>query len=272
MDLLSEYRQNGFVLFKGLFDKTEVDLIRDQAKDIFGLQMMRLGILPALRVSERKFEEGMFQLFERDLQTFTQCGKHAQHLVSLHRLALDSRITEVLAQLGLEFPNICTRPVLYFNSERLAKKPVYWKLSAHQDWRSMQGSLDAVIVWLPLVEIDQALGALEVIPGSHALGLLKAAMIDGYGNLLEPVDTSSAVPIQVERGDALFFSAFLVHQSGVNLTDSIRWSCHFRFNNMSDPTFIERGFPHPYIYKPIEELITADFPTKSMIHELFAVE
>lgn len=271
MDIASEYRRAGFVHLRGLFRPAEVEQIRAEAKEVFALQMRARGILPALDVPEAEFEQGMFRLFVEDLQTFSNCGKHAQHLISLHRLALDARITDVLAQLGLASPSICTRPVLYFNSARLATKEVYWKLAPHQDWRSMQGSLDAVVVWLPLVDINRALGALEVIPGSHRRGLLPADMVDGYGNLREPLDTSAAVAVEVARGDALFFSAFLVHQSGVNATDAIRWSCHFRYNNLREPTFVARGFPHPYIYRPIEELLTPAFPTRQMLDELFPV-
>jgi len=171
--------------------------------------------------------------------------------------------------LGLEFPNISTRPVLYFNSERLAKKEVYWKLAGHQDWRSMQGSLDSVIVWIPLIDIDRPLGALEVIPGSHCWGLLPADIVDGYGNLREPVDMSQARAVEIKKGDALFFSSFLVHQSGINVTNSIRWSCHFRYNNLREETFIARGFPHPYIYRPQEELITENFPDRSLVNKTF---
>ena len=133
----------------------------------------------------------------------------------------------------------------------------------------MQGSLDSVVVWLPLVDIDRALGALEVIPGSHRWGLLEADLVDGYGNLREPLDEAQAVAAEVERGDALFFSTFLVHQSGVNSTDSLRWSCHFRYNNLRERTFVERGYPHPYIYRPQEELITPDFPGRELLAELF---
>jgi ectoine hydroxylase-related dioxygenase (phytanoyl-CoA dioxygenase family) len=211
----------------------------------------------------------MYRLFEIDLQCFTNCGKQAQHLVSLHRLSLDDRIIEVLHELGLGFPNISTRPVLYFNAERLAKKEVYWRLSAHQDWRSMQGSLDAVVVWIPVVDVDRSLGALEVIPGSHRWGLLESDLVDGYGKVKEPLPTSNVVPVEVERGDALFFSAFLVHRSGTNVTDAIRWSCHFRYNNLQEKTFIQRGFPHPYIYRPRAELISPDFPSASAVAEAF---
>jgi len=263
------YKDQGFALAKGLFRRAELEAIRHDAKRVFAAQMLRHGILSSPNVSESEFEQGMFKLFELDLQGFVNCGKQAQHLISLHRLSLDERIMAALGKLGLSFANISTRPLLYFNSRRLAKKEVYWRLSTHQDWRSMQGSLDATVVWVPLIDINRSLGALEVIPGSHRLGLLRSNMIDGYGHVDEPVDTSRMVPIEVEAGDALFFSALLVHRSGTNITDSIRWSCHFRYNNLAEPTFVERGYPHPYIYGPQEDLITADFPTGEQVARTF---
>jgi phytanoyl-CoA hydroxylase len=67
------------------------------------------------------------------------------------------------------------------------------------------------------------------------------------------------VSIEMERGDTLLFSAFLVHRSGTNRTESIPWSAQFRFNNLAKPTFIRRGYPHAFIYKPVQELLTPDF-------------
>jgi len=263
------YRKNGYVLCKGLFSREDVARVRDEAKNIFIAQMLRHGIVSTGGLSEAQFDNGMFALFERDVAGFANAGKQAQHLISLHRLSLDDRITERLNRLGLSFPNISTRPLLYFNAERLAKREVYWRLAPHQDWRSMQGSLDSIVVWVALVDINQSLGALEVIPGSHHWGLLSADMLDGYGHLHDAVPQHSFLPVEVKAGDALFFSTLLVHRSGTNVTDTIRWSCHFRYNNLSEATFIARGYPHPYIYQPQAELITPGFPDRAQIRQLF---
>lgn len=264
------YKKEGFLLHRGLLDPAELGEIREQAQAVFLTQMRRLDLVPAGELSQRAFEDGMEALFRADLGVFSNCGKQAQHLISLHRLSLDQRLITPLRELGLEFPNISTRPVLYFNAERLAKTQVYWKLDPHQDWRSMQGSLDAVVVWVPLVDIDRRLGALEVIPGSHTWGLLDADLRDGYGHLGESPDEASFLPVEVQLGDVLFFSSLLVHRSGTNVTESIRWSCHFRYNNLDEPTFVERGFPHPYLYRPQEELITEGFPTRAALSEIFS--
>src|ERR1043166_965013 len=104
---------------------------------------------------------------------------------------------------------------------------------------------------------DLDLGALEIVPKSHVLGLLESVENDWY-RTVEGTADDKYVSVEVKAGDALFFSAFLLHRSGNNITDSVRWSCHFRYNDLAEPTFIERKYPNPYIYKPEQDLITKD--------------
>jgi len=43
-----------------------------------------------------------------------------------------------------------------------------------------------------------------------------------------------------------------------------------RYNNLDEPTFIERGYPMAYIYKPETELVTPNFPTVEQLKEVFS--
>ncbi len=267
---IDRYRRDGFLHLPGFFDRQMIEEIRREAKQVFLMQLRRdvaAGRI-ALEPSEEDFERMLFEYFRRDMAGFANCGKQIQHLISLHRLSLEERIRGTLVQLGLEFPNICTRPVLFFNSRHLATKEIYWRVFAHQDWRSMQGSLNSVVVWLPLCDIRRELGALEIVPGSHRLGLITSEVVERFGKV-DGIDEQAFEPVEVRQGDALFFSAFLVHRSGTNSTESIRWSCHFRYNDLAEPTFVERGYPHPYVYQPTEELLTPNFPTVQQVRRIF---
>jgi hypothetical protein len=263
------YNQNGFLLLKRFFHKDEIMRVLEEAKDVFKAQLKRYRLDSEDFTVEANFDKALYALFEQDFQEVVNCGKQVQHLISLHRLGTDPRILDRLRALGLAFPCISARPVMFFNSRRLAKQEEYWRLGAHQDWRSSQGSLDAITIWVPLVDIDKRLGALEVIPGSHKWGLLESENVSYYGKISEEITASEFLPVEVERGDALVFSSFLVHRSGTNSTEAIRWSIHFRYNNLSEQTFINRGYPHPFIYKPQEGLITPQFPEKELLANLF---
>ena len=118
------------------------------------------------------------------------------------------------------------------------------------------------------MDIGETLGPVEVVPGSHKQGLLTTEVVHGFGKV-DRYDDGSFRLTEARQGDAIFFSAFMVHRSGTNSTESIRWSCHFRYNNLRERTFIDRGYPHPYIYRPQEELITPEFPSQEMLGEIF---
>jgi len=146
----------------------------------------------------------------------------------------------------------------------------HWKLDAHQDWRTGQGSLDSAVIWFPMVNAGADLGALQVIPRSHKNGLMAASTSGYQGGITAELKDDDFVQTEFEVGDLLIFSAFLVHQSGNNITDNIRWSVQLRYNNLAEETFIERGYPMAYIYKPETELVTPDFPTPQQLETVFA--
>lgn len=265
---LDAYRRDGFVIIKDFFRSAEIVALREAAKDVFMAQLHHHRLADDSILDEVSFERALFAYFKHDLQGFINCGKTCQHLFELHRLGLSEQVYTSLQALGVSRPVISTRPVMYFNSLHLATDVSHYKTPPHQDWRSMQGSLNSIVVWVPLVDIPDSLGPLQVIPGSHRWGLLESAP-DNWFRQIKGLSEELYVPISAKVGDAVFFSAFLVHQSGDNQSDSIRWSCHFRYNDLDDPTFVERHYPNPYTYRPQQELIHPGFPEVRHLEQLF---
>lgn len=202
------FNEQGFAHLKSFFDVDEIIRVREDAKFVFIKQMSHLGIIGSGPISEEQFERSLFEYFIEDRQGFINCGKTCQHLISLHRLSLSNRLIEKAKQFGLACPSICTRPVMYFNSRHLAIADVYYKSPPHQDWRSMQGSLNALVVWVPLVNINEKLGALQIIPGSHLMGL-QDSIEDEWFRHIETTKNEHYVSVEVEAGDALFFFCIL---------------------------------------------------------------
>lgn len=268
------FKKNGYLLLDNFLPKQDVEIVLRDAKNVFLRQFIEKKYISQCsleELNEEQYNSFLYRLFEEDIECLSNCGKQAQHLISLHTLSLSSKIVELLNQVGLETPIISTRPVLYFNHPKLAKQKVFYKVDAHQDWRSMQGSLNSVVIWIPLVNMNKELGALEILPGSHLDGLRTDHVENGFGMvLLSEEEKERLISVEVNAGDALLFSSFLIHQSGDNMTDKPRWSCHFRYNDLDDPTFIKRKFAHPYIYKPMDELITKDFPLINDLSKIYS--
>ena len=246
---VQSYHDNGYLITKNLVPSGDIHEIRRDAINIFTRQLTRCGYHPE---SYEAFERDLYTFFMKDQEAFINCGKHMQHTISLHKLSLCPQILEVLKKIGLSSITICTRPVLFANSKHLATKDIYHTIPAHQDMYSMKGSANSVVVWLPLVNATKNLGALQIVPKSHKMGLITSSVVDGFG-MVDLYEDKHFISLELDVGDAVFFSSFLVHRSGINSTDSIRWSANFRYNDVDDADFINRKFPHPYIYKPMDK-------------------
>lgn len=268
--LREQFNRDGFVILRKFLDKEVINTIYTDARKIFAVQIKRVTGKSVDIYDRDEFENAMFAFFEKDFNAFVNTGKTVQHTFSLHRLGLDPQIENVLKEVGLSSPIIGARAAMQFNSRFLSKDgSKHWKLDAHQDWRTGQGSLDSTVIWFPMVDAGADIGALQVIPGSHKIGLKESSTSGYQGGITADLNEGEFVQTQFEVGDILVFSAFLIHQSGNNITNNIRWSVQLRYNNLDEPTFIERGYPMAYIYKPETELVTPDFPTVAQLREVF---
>ncbi|WP_070400233.1 phytanoyl-CoA dioxygenase family protein [Hydrogenophaga sp. PML113] len=271
MDIIDTYKRDGFVCLPNAVDPAEVNAIRQEAQAVFR-QMFGKNRIVEQGHGEQGFADALYALFNANYQDFIGAARAAQHILGMHRFVVSERITQLLQRLGLAMPIVCVKPIIYFNSRHLAKIEGHYKTPSHQDWRSMQGSLNSVVIWVPLVDIDVSLGAIEFIPGSHLQGLAPTEKDTWYRHIPNSVAPAEAfVPVEVKAGDLVVFSAFAVHRSGNNVTQAIRWSIHVRYNDAAESTFIDRGMPHPYaVYRPEQELVTPDFPTPEQLKAAFA--
>jgi len=105
----------------------------------------------------------------------------------------------------------------------------------HQDIRYWSFDRPELIsVWLALGSETARNGALSVIPGSHRLALDRGRL-DGALFLRTDLPENqeligSAVPVELEPGDVLFFHCRLFHAAGMNLTERVKHSLVFTYH------------------------------------------
>lgn len=243
MSKKEELLENGIVLYKQFFSPKKIKNLKNKSCEIFQRQFDKFGY-------NSDFNTNMFRLFEEHNEIFINCGKTIQQgLIELYNLSIDKKILKTLKKLGIKTPNMCTRPVLFFNHPKLAKDVYYYKTPPHQDWPSMLASHNSLVVWIPLINVNSQNGSVIFYPGSQKLGPLDYKSIGGFAKVDIPTGFEP-VQIDLEVGDIVIFSTLLIHESGDIINDEIRWSCHFRYTDLDEEDFIDRGFPSPYIYKP----------------------
>ena len=165
------------------------------------------------------------------------------------------------------------RQVAVDMAEELKIPDGYFGFVPHQDFPSVQGSLDGVVVWLPLVDVSRDNYPLEVIPRSHYEGILPA--VENNSSTWE-TDTSrytndDYLPIEVNVGDVVLMSLFTVHRSSqIGKAGQLRIALSTRFDNADEATFIDRCYPTAYIRTVEREQYLKGFPTPQQVARIFS--
>jgi hypothetical protein len=268
------YRRDGFVVAPGLIPQADLDAIADDIWGVFSRRARVVGSAVPKGNDHAAFSRLLLDFFAHDRASYLAAARQTQYLASIHRLGLSDRILSLLACLGVEVPSQSTRPSILFMADGLRIEGGYHKTPSHQDWRSVQGSLDCVTLWLPLYDVGLDDYPLEVVPGSHRLGLLPSTD-DPFGHRIvesEVPDERTFRPLTLGRGDLVVFSGFLVHRTGARGGNRVRVALGYRFNNAAERTYIERNYPIPYVYRPDMRLLQEDFPTAADVAAYFPSE
>jgi hypothetical protein len=120
----------------------------------------------------------------------------------------------------------------------------------HQDYWFSMCSTDGLVAWIPLMDVDDEIGGLEVLPypkeGRKLYAARRGSYADSYADsivLNEDVDTSAAVKPTVKAGDVLFFRFDTLHRSLPNVSrDRCRWTLLLRMVSFTDPQFASHDF------------------------------
>ncbi|MGZ6038929.1 MAG: phytanoyl-CoA dioxygenase family protein [Phenylobacterium sp.] len=268
--LAEDYRRDGFVVVRGLFSPPTLQATAAEMVATFRARAQALGLDLPDGIDQRAFSELAAGLFQKDIPAYMAAAKLTQYLVSVHRMGVSPELMGVIDALGLNLPAVSTRPVIHYMADRLKIPGGYQKSPPHQDWRSVQGSLDGLTVWTPLYDVGPADYPLEVIRGSHLGGLLESQPdMPQYRVLASLYDETAFEVVPLKAGDAVIFSGFLVHRTGERGGEAMRVAFSFRFNNVAEPTFAERGFPDPYAYRPDPAIVTPGFASAADVSRVF---
>lgn len=267
---LAQFHRDGFAVVHDLVDIDTLDQVATDIGGVFGRRARAVGLDDDDPVDQPGLSVLLTRLFARDREAYTSAARQTQHLASVHRLGVSPELMRVVNGLGLAVPAVSTRPVIHYMADQLKIDGGYHKTPIHQDWRSVQGSLDGISIWLPLFDVGVSDYPLEIIGGSHRGGLLPS-VDDPFGHRVADghVDESQFAPLPLHRGDVAFFSGFLVHRTGMAGGTTVRIALSYRYNNAAEPSFVARNYPSPYVYRPDMRLLTDDFPTAADVRHLF---
>lgn len=269
---IASYKQRGFLVAKGLVPKKSIEIVHCELSQILYAQIRHLNPQSTLSCQSNTVYELLRALFDMDQVRYLACLRLAARLYSLQALMMHPAVRAYCHSLGIEMPVMQSRTVFHVMSNELKFGNGYFGFDVHQDWPSLQSSLDMVTVWIPLVDVDANLFPIEAIPGSHLKGLCRGGMSE-HINTIDPSEyqESEFVRLDAQRGDVVFMTAFCLHRSAVDGRDhDVRLAASCRYENAMEQHVIEHAYPYSQQNIIRREPIIENFPTQEQVKAVFS--
>jgi hypothetical protein len=202
---LEAFRKDGFVHIRGVLDPDEVGRHR---------QVVDRAVEARKRNDSRRLDEK--SLYE---QSFIQCQYLWEDFPEVGRLTFHPRIAGLAAAL------IGAVRVRLWHDQALYKEAGGRETEAHQDhpyWPIRE--LDTLTAWIPLTRVDETMGCMGYVPGSH-LGPAEFTDIfsaNGAGKTLESRQERPPIFVPCEPGDVIFHHGLTVHMAKPNRSADLR--------------------------------------------------
>jgi len=225
---VEQYREEGYLVVRGLLDPEEAAALRKECHDIAD----RLGRTRNLDATWGAARTAVASPVETKI---LHCHDVQFYSAAFTKLICDPRFTDVAAAL------MGTENVQLHHTKMFIKPPEKGSpFPMHQDapfFPHDKHSMMAAIFHFDDAPLEK--GCVRVVPGSHKLGLLDHLPDGGWHLPVDQYPIEDAVPIPAKAGDVLFFSYLTIHGSGINVSNEARTTVLVQYRDPEDPPTIK---------------------------------
>lgn len=243
----THFHEEGYVAIEGALPPEDLDPLIADFDELVG------DIATELAAEGRIVDQYADLPFERRLAALTcAAGASLQRRVSFpanHRRAMFDFITNTrLLDLveGLVGPEIHCHPSQHVRPKLPAFigeqcRDFSFLSPVHQDSAALLQEADETLLvtsWIPLVDVSQDMGPVEVYPGLHKGEIRRHMGVHGAGLTIAPEAQPDIVPVPVPlaKGSVLLLHGRTPHRSRPNGTQVVRWSLDLRWNDARKPS------------------------------------
>ena len=236
-DRVEEYERDGFVVVRGLLQARDLEPVRRVIMAQVDREACRMRDAGAIadRHENAPFERRLYEVYRGSRR---DAGLWNREVFSreLYDFGMNPGI--------LDLAESILGPEIQFNGDYWVRSKLPHESLTTYPWHQDSGYYGAATekhhilsLWIPLVDVDEVNGCLQMMPGSHRWGLLPT-MSDGGGHLQPREDIEErgqGVAVTMAAGDVLAFHNLTFHRSTMNRSDAIRWSIDLRYSAIGVP-------------------------------------
>jgi hypothetical protein len=245
------WRRDGFVSCANLLSESEIDLLfRVIWKHYCGVTGATYGKQSQQFWKDQEFHQTLIELRSKEPKRFGQIYDRIQTNSVVQSIALKQTITEVAARLLSDDAMCLSASGVTFRID--PPHDVRNALNWHQDQSYMpvnRNGLHGLVFWIPLQDTNHENGAIRVRVSSHTQGHINvplgesgAGSSEQYAVPLTQMADYDDVQVGAKAGDAVVMPMNLVHASGHNGSDRIRFTLLVRFHRSLVPDFLPFRF------------------------------
>jgi len=237
------YKKNGYFVYK--IDKKLVHKARKEFTKVF-------SILSTNHNRAKIFNDrDIIKLYKSKRKDLWAASYDILKLhPSLYAICNSKNFQDILKIADIKQPCFIKQPVVRVDMP--FDKNFYFK--SHQDQPyNYSGSSNSITIWTPLQNTDVKTGTLKIVEKSHknkktykysldnkkynidlVRELKKETNFKNYYKISLNDKEFNFKSINVKAGEVLVFSHYLVHKSGINKSNKIRFSTQFRYTDLSE--------------------------------------
>ena len=264
-DQLAAFQRDGFIIVDDFFAFSELETFQGALLSVIRSQLRKAGLDPEGFIG-REFGAAMATLENNSHRHVAEIYNILANLPEFLRLVAKPAYTHLANQmLGR-----AKQAPLYSMTCRCRVDPpqdtvvfAEW----HQEIFYSVPESRFILVWAPLLrDVTTQNGALQVCVGSHKHGIVKQSWEQPEGRhrqmFIDPefISSHEQRSLELRLGQLLFFSPYLVHKSGPNISDEVRFTLIGAFHDVDNPRFNAPRLSYNYQKSPLEyyQQVTGD--------------
>ncbi len=243
---IQKFQQEGFLLLPGFYKQQQIEPICQTIYEVIGLVIAEHGLDIVRKPYQfAQFDDGYIEVIKDNRRLGGVIYDAVKQVPEFLQLVADGSNRQIFQQLrpgsvaGIAAGGFGIRINNPFEEQ--------YRAAWHQEYPGQLRSVNGLVFWTPLLQVQPELGPVDILPGSHMEGLqpvLKngsdiVGQTGGYAlrlkNEKQLVDHYTMISPCTQPGDLLVMDFQLVHRSGKNISDRALWSMQFRWFDYAEP-------------------------------------
>jgi len=246
----SFYEKNGWLICDSKKLKSSLDRVRKEISYIIQrvLKDNQIEIAP----NHQDFDSGLQHLISKNRSLGGIVYDATGRLLSMHQISVHKTITR-LARLLLSSNHL---QAAFDKAVRIDyPQEDRFLFPWHQDYTYDPSSPGGLVYWIPLKNVREENGSIEIASGSHKRGIRKVRVVNESNEKssgsklyeiedLSDIEKASRFFAELDYGQFIIFNNLLLHRSGANQSKATRWTIQIRYGDFENDFAASKGWPN----------------------------